>query len=505
MFSYSNFPHECNKSQVPIELLRSADYKVLVGGEEIPVYTCRISAYPFNTWWPGHQRPINQSEVVSYINLVADEAVTLEVEPLTKSANGKIMIKPYSKGIEPSTVDGKIAFTISENGAYVLEIDDYHGLLYIFHNKPRPCEDPSRVTHYFGRGVHVPGKIVLHSGESVYVDKDALVYGCIYAENAENIHIWGNGILDDSREERESENCTGSCVNGNLKFYDCKNLCIEGVGVVNSAIWCVNLFHCFDVLIDGINVFGQWRYNTDGIDIVNSARVTVRNSFVHSFDDTVVIKGIDKYAWESNRDILIEHCVLWCDWGRTCEIGLETAAPEYANILFRDCDLLRAGSVACDIQNGDSAEVHDITFEDIRIELESFYTKSQMQRTEDQCYDLSAASVEIAKILCIQNKRFREIYAFLNLGEEKSTLQPGDPRYASVSNVTVKDIAVYCDPALIEKFGKSCTALSILNIIPTTTYQNIRVENLTLNGKRLCEEDLKITLEGVAPDVLTVK
>ncbi len=504
MFSYSEFRHEWMKSSFPIEVQRSADYKVFANGTEIPVYTCRISKYPFNTWWPGHQRPVEQSEVVSYVNLVADEAVTLEVEPLTKPVNGKIMIKPYSKGVKPRAVGGRIVFTIPENGGYVLEIDDYHGLLYIFHNKPRPCTDPAGVTHYFGAGVHFPGKIVLHSGESVYVDKDALVYGCIYAENAENIHIFGNGILDDSGEERFSEHCYEPYANGNVKFYDCKNLRIDGVGLVNSAIWCVNLFHCFNVLLDGVNVFGQWRYNTDGIDIVNCANITVRGCFVHSFDDTVTIKGIDRYACESNRDMLIEHCVLWCDWGRTCEIGLETAAPEYANITFRDCDILRAGSVACDIQNGDSAEVHDITFENIRIELEPFYTKHQMQKSEEQRYDRSAPT-EIAKALCISNKRFREMYSFLDISEEQAAHKPGDPCYASVSSVTVKDIAIYCPSELVEKFGADCATLHVQNTIPTTTYRNISVENITLNERRLNASDMKIMLDGVEPDALTVK
>lgn len=133
----------------------------------------------------------------------------------------------------------------------------------------------------------MPGKIVLKSGDSVYLDKNALVYGCLFAENAENIHIYGNGIFDDSGEERFCEHCYEPYTNGNVKFYDCKNVKIEGVGFANSAIWCVNLFHCSGVEIDGINVFGQWRYNTDGIDIVNSNGIVIRNSFVHSFDDTI--------------------------------------------------------------------------------------------------------------------------------------------------------------------------------------------------------------------------
>ena len=94
---------------------RSAAYRVWLNGTEVPVYTCRISAYPFNTWWPGHQRPLAQSEVVSFVNLVSDEPVSLEVEPLAGKYE-KIMLKPYSKGVKVAKRGEKIAFSLAENG-----------------------------------------------------------------------------------------------------------------------------------------------------------------------------------------------------------------------------------------------------------------------------------------------------------------------------------------------------------------------------------------------------
>ena len=503
MFTFSNFKHEWTKSSFPCDVPLSKDYKVFVNGQEVSVYTCRISAYPFNTWWPGHQRPINQTEVVSFVNLVSDEELKIEVEPLTKKADGKIMVKPYSKGIKTKREDNRIVFSLRENGAYVFEIDDYHGLLYIFNNRHVPCKTPEDVTYYFGKGVHFPGRITLKSNESVYLDKDALVYGCIFAENAENIHVYGNGILDDSGEERFSEHCYEPYTIGNVKLYDCANVRIEGVGFMNSAIWCVNLFHCFDVEIDAINVFGQWRYNTDGIDVINSQRITVKNSFIHSFDDTITIKGIDRYAFESNRDMLFEHCVLWCDWGKTCEIGLETAAPEYKNIIFRDCDILRAGSTACDIQNGDYAEVHDITFDNIRVELESFYTPACMQNTQEQAYT-GKDEIEIAEILSVRNCRFREAYAFLNIADGQSDIPFGDKRYASVYDIKMTDIKVYCDEEIYRRYGSQCVILDVDNSIPTTEYRDISVENVTLNGKRLCREDMRVVVEEKTDSALSV-
>ena len=506
MFTYSTFKHKWTKSQFPYDVPTSKDYKVYVNGQEVPVYTCRISAYPFNTWWPNHQRYVDQAEIVSFVNLISDEEIQIEVEPLTKTAYKRIMVKPYSKGVKTKKAGNRIAFTLKENGGYVFELDDYHGLLYIFNNKPISCDCPEKVTYYFGKGVHFTGKITLKSNESVYVDKDALVYGCLFAENAENIRVYGNGIFDDSSEERISEHCYEPYTNGNVKFYDCKNITIEGVGFTNSAIWCVNLFHCFNVELDGINVFGQWRYNTDGVDIVNCQNITIRNSFVHSFDDTITVKGIDRYANTINDNMLFENCVLWCDWGRTCEIGLETMCREYKNITFKNCDILRGGAVACDIQNGDCAEVHDITFENIRVELEGFYTPWVYQESDEQKYD-AKNGLEIATIVAFSNPRFREMdfYAGLALQNFDIDLKKGNSAYASIRDITVKDITIYADERVLAEKDTKCACIQVVNQIESSAFKNITVENVLLNGKKLSPTEMEICATGFDQSELKIK
>lgn len=497
MFDYSVFERACDISLVAYEVPISRDYKVWINGTEVPVYTCRVSAYPFNIEWPGHQRPLEQSEEVSYVNFVSDEAIEIAVEPLTKTAYERIMIKPYAKKIAFWKHENQIVFRLKQNGGYVLELDDYHGLLYLFNHAPIASPSPEEVTYYFGSGVHFPGKLALKSGESVYIDKNALVYGCIYAENAENIHIYGNGIMDDSCEERVAPYCYDAFCNGNLKFYDCKNIRVEGIGLVNSAIWCVNLFHCFDAVLDGINVFGQWRYNTDGIDIVNSQRITVKNSFIHSFDDTVTIKGIDRYAFENNRDILVENCVLWCDWGKTMEIGLETECEEYAHIIFRGCDLLRAGNTACDIQNGDRAYVHDVVFENISMELEDFYTPSELQDRAEKVYDRNG-EIEIACLLNITNRRYR--------GKEQENCEGAkSPSFAGVDGITVKNVQVYCGEKIMAAHGTQCVKIRVRNGFPATRYRNIVVENVYLNGVKVTEEEMSVGVRGTERECLEIR
>lgn len=476
MFTYSDFNHgKTTKNAWENSLLvapLSSDYCVYAKGEEIPVYSCRISSYPYNIWWLGRQRPLEQSEVASYINLVGDEEVTLSIKA-TKS-HSRVLVKPYSKGVFAHEENGIITVTLKTTGQYVLELDDYHGLLYIFYSRPIECENPDAVTHYFGPGIHYPKQIQLKSGDKVYVDKDALVYGCFLAHDCSDIEIFGNGILDDSGEERFCAPCYADFTVGNLKFYDCKNLRIRGVGMTNSAIWCLNLFHCFDVEVDDIKIFGQWRYNTDGIDIVNSQNILIRNSFIHSFDDTITIKGILQYCTTPNKNIHTENCILWCDWGKTCEIGIETACLEYENISFTNCDLLRAGNTACDIANGYTAFVHNIRFEDIRIEMNAFDTAEELQLSYESQYT-KQNEVALPAILRVFNSPYEGVansYA-VRAGDQISE------RTAWVSDILYRKITVYYENGLPKKDGKPILGIHLDNTRPGAEFKNIQIENIT--------------------------
>ncbi|MBE5893493.1 MAG: hypothetical protein E7286_09000 [Lachnospiraceae bacterium] len=497
MFSASEFTHHYTKSVFKYTEPISGDYKVYVNGREIPVYTCRISAYPFNRVWPGFQRPVNQSELASFVNIVSDEELKIEV--VVNKAYENIYLKPYSKGIVPEIVEERVCFTLKEHGQFVLEADDYHHCLYIFNSKPITCEDPTSVTHYFGPGIHMVGKIELHDNESVYVDKDALVFGWIFAENAGNLHIYGNGVLDDSGEARFSNACYEAYCNGNVKFYDCENLRMEGVLLRNSAIWCVNLFHCFDVKLDDIKVFGQWRYNTDGIDIVNCRDITVTNSFIHSFDDTITIKGIERYLETDNENMLFEKCVFWCDWNKTCEIGIETACREYKNITFRDCDILRGGDTALDIANGECAEVHHITFENIRVEYNSFDVPQLYQSTDEMVYE-SKGVVHVPHLIKISNNRFRtpgcwELWGVPLKIEREIDLSGIET--CGVHDITIRNIRVYYDEAIPKKDGKWNVPVRIQSCVEGVEFYNIDISDVTLTptrGGRIVGETVELDL-----------
>ena len=99
--------------------------------------------------------------------------------------------------------------TLEELGSYVLEPDGTHPVLHIFFNPYREYPEARSATHYFGPGIHFPMLIPLKDGDTVYVDKEAIVFGSLFTTGAENVRIFGGGVIDNSCEERLTENCYG--------------------------------------------------------------------------------------------------------------------------------------------------------------------------------------------------------------------------------------------------------------------------------------------------------
>ena len=199
----------------------------------------------------------------------------------------RCIIRPLSYGIVPEVEGSTIRFEMPGPGQVVVELDDYHNAFHLFASplekeKPDPA-DPT--VHYFGPGIHKAGIISLDSNETVYIEGGAIVHGLIEARDASNIRIAGRGILDASRVGRfEGPNM--------ISLRNCNDVKVEGIILRDPHKWALVPDRCRDVEISNTKLIGLWRYNTDGIDIVNSQEVLIRDCFIRAFDDNIVLKGL---------------------------------------------------------------------------------------------------------------------------------------------------------------------------------------------------------------------
>jgi len=144
----------------------------------------------------------------------------------------------------------------------------------------------------------------------------------IYAYGEKNIAITGNGILDggaswetwwDWNKNRPSKQAKardslhtlnhlqtdprtrvfgdGSFLRPNfIQPYNCKNILISDVKIINSPMWNVNPVLCENVTIENLKIIAHGP-NTDGVDPESCKNVLIRNCYFDTGDDCIAIKS----------------------------------------------------------------------------------------------------------------------------------------------------------------------------------------------------------------------
>lgn len=482
---------------VPEGELLSADFQMQVNGEHVPLHCTRVSAYPINRRWPGHQRPLNQTELASFASFAMNGPVHVRLKPERPFQN--VAVRPISRNIQPQVSGGVIEFTLPECGQYTVELDGFHHALHIFADSPGiyPVDRTDPKVRYFGPGLHDAGEITLHEGETLFLDEGAIVFGNVIAENAANIRILGHGILDGSRnkeiylhefndEDRRLLEKGFAVMNAQrkdtIRLIRCDNLLIDGITIRDSLLYNIRPICCNNMQIRNVKLIGNWRYNSDGIDIHNCCDVHISNCFIRTFDDCICIKGFDRHlppemmktgaVRDRNCRITVEKCVLWCDWNTTLEIGAETRAEEIAYITFRDCDIIHNYSAACDITSVDYADIHDVLYEDIRVE-ENAPQPRILQTGDDQDFtEIPDPPVYGCVLRCVVQRH--------------PEYSGSDPRVSICRNITYRNISVTGRMLGCYFIGADAEHVS----------GPFRIENLRCNGKHLTTpEELRLHID----------
>ena len=462
--------------------LLNTDFDVEINGTKCEVRECRVSAIPFNRPWPGHQRSQDQSESAGFISFSADEEVEIRVK--RNKAFDNATIRPISKKVRVDVENGEVIFKLNNPGSYVLEFGDTHNALHIFFNEIKEYPDAQKSTMYFGPGIHFPGVITLRDNDTVYIDENAVVFGSIYSAGAKNVKIYGGGVLDNSCEERLTENCYENFTKGTFRIYNCENIDVLDIILTNSSTWVLAMFDCRNIHIDNVKIVGHWRYNTDGIDVVNSENVFIENCFIRSFDDTISLKAIYEYQ-KPMQNIIVDNCVLWCGWGTTCEVGVETAGIEYKDIVFRNCDLIHNSVGALCVMNGCYADIHDITFENINVELQSDTLPEIIQYEDKQEYDAGGENLIPALILC-RNPH----YFIRRKASDRLERRPYD-KAGHIHDIVFKNINTYTDSDSI--VPKICIQASDEG----EKFKNIVLKELYINEAKAELDEFETIFENV--------
>ena len=478
----------------PKEEQTVSDFLVRLDGQETKPYFCRVSSMPYNTPWPGFQRPLEQTEVASFVSFEMDQPVSVSLTAAKDFSN--LAIRPLSKKIQAQVKGREITFTITQCGYYTVELDGWHNALHLFANPVSDFGvnqyDPNVL--YYGPGVHDIGHLELEEGQTLFVDGGAVLYGSVTAIHKKNVRIVGYGIIDGSQEVRTDDtqlitwdftapNFRDEAIlrrhleekkvlHGCVHLYSCTDSQVTGVIARDSASFAFIIADGERVECQWLKTIGMWRYNSDGIDLFNSRYVRIANCFLRDFDDCVVIKGIKGWDTVNQHHIYVTGCTIWCDWGRGLEIGAETCADEYHDILWADCDLIHGTHIHIDLHNGDRAWVHDMLVKDIRCEYSQYDMLPVFQEDMEAPYPAYGKSWQPELIV--------------------SPIYDGpwsdDHRLGRVSDVRFEDIQILCDE------DSPVPQCRFSGADPIHCNKDIVIENITRNGIRLNPEQIPLVL-----------
>ncbi|MCQ2454271.1 MAG: glycosyl hydrolase family 28 protein, partial [Clostridia bacterium] len=312
----------------PKTMTTSADAAVKVNGYELFVYDIMVNHEHI---WNANTIPTTTP--VTYFDF--EGRVKVEITMPGLAAIESAVVQPLSYGIVPEVKDNTVSFLITEPGQYTVVFNgSVNKALHIFANPletdiPDP-NDPDVL--YIGPGEWVMDAIALSDGQTLYLSGGAVLHSILSVANVKNVTIRGRGMIDGS--DYAAWNQPGSYARVPIDLNHSKNITVEGICIVNSNCWNVNSYSSKDVTIDNVKVISG-RQNGDGFTFQSCTNHVVTNSFVRSWDDSLVIKNYSG----STKGITFKNMQVWTDLAQSMEIGYETDKgltldPEISDVLF---------------------------------------------------------------------------------------------------------------------------------------------------------------------------
>lgn len=329
------------------------NYTVKNNGIQIPVRTCTVLEMPYN-----------HTTKMEYILFKLDGPAQLEIS--SEIPIQEAVIRPLHANIPFQLEDGKIFIALDKPQKFSLEINGtfYHNLaVFAEADQYRDFDTTAENVIYFPAGTHEIGNYRIQKDHTtIYLDDDAVLHGRIEARDCDYLKICGYGKITMEGIQREPAHPDYKCVD----IYGCTNLTLQDFVIDDSNNWSCRLFGCTDVLIDNLKIFG-WRGNSDGVDVCGSRNVLVQNIFTRVWDDSFVVKAFDT---GNGENIVFRDSILWNDFARPIEVGVEIRADKLSNVRFENIDILHSttGYPVLGIHHGDRALVSNIVFDNIRIE-----------------------------------------------------------------------------------------------------------------------------------------
>lgn len=222
--------------------------------------------------------------------------------------------------------------------------------------------------------------------KTLYISHGAVVEATIKAKNKKGVKILGRGILsqsfvthaeESSKEEEWDADWLG------VVFIDSEDIEIDGVAVMSSPSYQLEVANCRNVKINNVKLCGFGEHNNDGLHTY-STNVEVTDSFIASNDDRICITGLydaeegnDQLHWDgSNKltgvpvsNISIKDMVFWGLDNNGGDIMLTWNGADYAKDISIEntISLTPTNKAFIAARHGGSADINNLNIKNVKL------------------------------------------------------------------------------------------------------------------------------------------
>ena len=299
-----------------------------------------------------------------YVSFDANGPVNVEITAEEAGFWDKgVDIQPWRLGLRPVRDGQTIRFRL--NGPAKLSISrpgdflQYAKMLFLFFGTPPPPMPHNPKIRVFKPGVYHES-LNPKSGETLYLAPGSYFFGSLNLWKVENVKVFGRGTIvyegpqdpnsDEGWLQKPDWHCVGAMEAHNIEIYGLT--CI-----VRSRTWSIQMKDSTGFFYDELRVIGgnPGNANQDGMDWLGGGESLVRNAFIRSSDDDLVLQGNwDGYSDEAMltpghdvHDILIENSELSTSISNIVRTGWPRKTFNTTNFTLRDSDILHGGIGAC--------------------------------------------------------------------------------------------------------------------------------------------------------------
>lgn len=320
---------------------RSAHWRVLVDGREVPVLRCE------------------RGDVAQW---TCDQPCTVEAVAVAPIADPHL--RPRRLALAPEIRGQRAAWRFAGPQRALLECAGAPQL-YCF-AEPPPATAPAGARIIPAGSLVREEAVEVGEGGCLWIERGAVLNAHLDAWGP-GVRIGGGGVLSGAGLQRRKH----------LVADGCPGLAIADLTVVDPGGWTVVLGACDGARIDDLRVLSPGSgTGTDGLDLVGCRDVRVRRAFIVSGDDGICLKAFTpreprRCDWARPvSGILAEDCILGTAGGQCMEIGHELTVPYVEDVIFRGIDCLFAHGFGSPfgIHAGDRAAVRRISWERVQVE-----------------------------------------------------------------------------------------------------------------------------------------